>query len=123
LLGAQVALDVRLVEFAKPYPHRCEQGLGIAGIAPHHGHRRLEGDGTAAHVPQLLLRALVGQRFADGLAVEIGDLVAADHDGTRVPRGHGIGLGARQAQRQRRRRLVGQRRLVDLGRHHVERQA
>ena len=66
---------------------------------------------------------LVGAGFADRLPVELGDLVGADHDGIRVQEGHGRRLGACQPRRQFGRRLAGPGRLVDLGRHDLERQA
>ena len=65
-------------------------------------------------------RGRVDQRFANRFAVQVRDLIRADHHGLRMQGCHGARLGHRQAARQRARRLAGERCLVDLRGNHSE---
>ena len=119
LLGAQVVLDLGVAQLAKAHRHRHQRRLREAAVARSTTATAVwKTHAAAAHRAQLRDRALVRAGLADGLAVEVGDLVGADHDRARGRSvGDGARLGQRQALRQRGRRLAGQRRLVDLGRH------
>jgi len=72
-------------------------------------------DAAAAHPAQLLHRPLVVAGLAQRRAVEVGDLVRADHGRLGVARRHRTGLRQRQPPRQRGRRFARQRRLVHFG--------
>ena len=73
-----------------------------------------------AHGAQLLHRASMRVRFADGLTGEIGHLVRADHHCARVLRGHGLRLGQRQALRKGGGCLVRQGGLIHAGGHSLK---
>jgi hypothetical protein len=83
----------------------------------------MEDDALAAHRAQLCGGARMIAGFADGHAVEIGDLVGADDDRLGVEPGDRVGLGEGQPEREVARRLAGMRCFVHIGRAHLERQA
>jgi hypothetical protein len=66
----------------------------------------VEDHGPAAHRAQLLGRAGMVARLADRAAVELGDLVRADHDRVAVEVGDRVRLGEGQAQGEVARRLA-----------------
>jgi len=123
LFGAQVVLDLGVGQVAKAHRDGGQRAAGKAARFAHHGHGGVEHDAATAHAPQLFHRALVGAGFADGFAVEFGHLVRADHDGIRVRGSHGPRLGQCQPRGEDGRGFAGPRRLVDIGRRHLERQA
>ena len=116
-------LDGGVAEVAKHHAHRGNIALDEVGGAADDGHRGLEDQRLAAHAAQLRRGALVVAGLAERFAAEVGHLVGADDHGFGKAGGDGVGFLQCQAGGQGVRRFAGQRRFVDFGRLHVERQS
>ena len=84
-------LDSCLVQHAKAHPDRGKIHRLEAGVAAHDGQRRLEHHDTTAHALELSACPRVVAGLADGLPVEVGHLVRADH--------HRMGVATRDRMR------------------------
>ena len=73
-----------VAQFAKAHLHRHHAGFGKAGFCAAYADAGMEIHLAAAHLAQLLGGALVGAGLGQGLAIELGHLVGADHDGAGV---------------------------------------
>jgi 4-amino-4-deoxy-L-arabinose transferase-like glycosyltransferase len=120
LLGVEVALDLGRVQAPEHDFGAIAEMEGAAGVLAQQAGGRMEHHAAARGGGQLVGGPFEAARLAQDLAVDLGDLVRADHPGLRRAPGDGLALGRGEALRERGRRLADVRGLVDIGARHVE---
>ena len=123
LFGQQVALDLVGAQMPEHHAHARQRALLKAAFPTPNRQRGLKDHGFAAHARELSQCALVVARLAQRLAVQVGHLVAADHDRIRVALRDRRRFLPRQAQGHVGWRFVWERGFIHLGAHGLKRQA